>query len=237
MKPAAPVTRIFCGAAVGEVSGMVGKNGYSAKSCGRASKALPESSESMSGRQAIAAPAASARGHPLTELYPRLYQIALSKSLYPTPASSHEYPSGDRAFSRPYLARYWPRFVIGHRPGRSFRRLQQPLRRQRLYHLQPRRPIPRQVQKSSGTRPRSPGREKGGNGPKTRVHGLKAKGATLKQEFYVLIDPWLPLKDRPLDWKQCLGGFLFIPLCRRPARRPRLRQQLSPRLERPAHHQ
>ena len=40
---------------------------------------------------------------------------------------------------------------------------------------------------------------------------LKAEGATLKEEFYILIDPWLPLKpDRPLDWKQAVPGAVFF---------------------------
>ena len=37
-------------------------------------------------------------------------------------------------------------------------------------------------------------------------------GATLKEKFYIAIDPWLPRWNRELDWKQCLGGFFIIPL-------------------------
>jgi subfamily B ATP-binding cassette protein MsbA len=44
------------------------------------------------------------------------------------------------------------------------------------------------------------------------VRSFKAKTDMAKGELYVLIDPYLPLKDRPLDWRQILGGALLLPL-------------------------
>ena len=41
---------------------------------------------------------------------------------------------------------------------------------------------------------------------------MKAAGKTLKVDFFAAVDPWLPLKGRPLDWKQFLGGLMFLPL-------------------------
>ena len=43
------------------------------------------------------------------------------------------------------------------------------------------------------------------------LHSLKAEGNALKDQLYVVIDPWLPLKGRALDWKQCLGCLLVLP--------------------------
>jgi ATP-binding cassette, subfamily B, bacterial MsbA len=45
---------------------------------------------------------------------------------------------------------------------------------------------------------------------------LKALGTSIKlrvNRIYMwLLDPWLPLKDRALDWKQIMGGLLILPL-------------------------
>jgi subfamily B ATP-binding cassette protein MsbA len=117
-------------------------------------------------------------------------------------------------FSRPYLARYWPRFALGIFLGILFG-ISNGLIVGSMYTLAHRVAAPQQVEdvtqkgfaakaaaKATKTAPLED----------TTLHSLRAEGATLKEEFFVLIDPWLPLKDRPLDWKQCLGGFFFIPL-------------------------
>ncbi|HEV3270665.1 MAG TPA: ABC transporter ATP-binding protein [Candidatus Methylacidiphilales bacterium] len=112
-------------------------------------------------------------------------------------------------FSRPYLARYWPRFTLGIFLGILFG-ASNGLSLGSIYVILNRLDDPAHIQEVT-----EKGREaqvKKEEGENIVIHGLKAEATTLKQEFYVLIDPWLPLKDRPLDWKQCLGGFLFIPL-------------------------
>ena len=112
-------------------------------------------------------------------------------------------------FSRPYLLRYWPRFALGIVLGILFG-ASNSLCIGSIYTLVHRVTDPEQVQLVT-----EKAREvqiKKEEGESVIVHGLKAKATAFKQEFYLLIDPWLPLKDRPLDWKQCLGGFFFIPL-------------------------
>ena len=112
-------------------------------------------------------------------------------------------------FSRPYLARYWPRFALGIFLGILFG-VSNGLFMGTVYVIATRLDDPKHIQEVT-----EKGKEtqaKKDEGESIVVHGLKAKATAFKQEFYLLIDPWLPLKDRPLDWKQCLGGFLLIPL-------------------------
>ena len=117
-------------------------------------------------------------------------------------------------FSRPYFARYWPRFVLGIILGLLFG-VSNGLFIGSVYTVVHRLADPAQVQDVI-----EKGREakaaalavKTEEVENPALHSLKAEGATLKEEFFIAIDPWLPLKGRPLDWKQCLGGFFFIPL-------------------------
>ena len=112
-------------------------------------------------------------------------------------------------FSRPYLARYWPRFVIGIFLGILFG-ASNSLSLASVWVIANRLDDAKHIQEVT-----EKGREaeaKKEEGENIVVHGLKRNATALKEEFYVLIDPWLPLKDRPLDWKQCLGGFFFIPV-------------------------
>src|ERR1700683_4537463 len=112
-------------------------------------------------------------------------------------------------FARPYLARYWPRFVIGIFLGILFG-ASNSLSLASVWVIADRLADPSHIQEVTDK-----GREaeaKKEEGENIVVHGLKRNVIALKEEFYVLVDPWLPLKDRPLDWKQCLGGFLFIPV-------------------------
>jgi len=117
-------------------------------------------------------------------------------------------------FSRSYLARYWPRFVLGIVLGILFG-VSNGLIVGSIYTLTHRVAAPKQVEDvtQKGLEAKAAAKAARTAQPENAtLHSLKAEGATLKEEFFVLIDPWLPLKDRPLDWKQCLGGFLFIPL-------------------------
>jgi subfamily B ATP-binding cassette protein MsbA len=112
-------------------------------------------------------------------------------------------------FARPYLARYWPRFVMGIVLGILFG-LSNGIFMGTVYVIAIRLDDPAHMQQQI-----EQGREaqaKKEEGENVVVHGLKAKATALKEEFYLVIDPWLPLKGRALDWKQCLGGFFLIPL-------------------------
>jgi len=112
-------------------------------------------------------------------------------------------------FSRPYLARYWPRFVLGILLGVLFG-ASNSLSLGSIYVILNRLDDPAHIQEvTAKARETQAKKEEGEN---IVVHGLKAKATAFKQEFYLVIDPWLPIKGRDLDWKQCLGGFLFIPM-------------------------
>jgi ABC-type multidrug transport system fused ATPase/permease subunit len=112
-------------------------------------------------------------------------------------------------FSRPYLIRYWPRFVLGILLGIVFG-ASNTLSIGSVYVIVNRLDDPAHIQAVTEKGREAQAQKEAGESP--IVHGLKAHANALKQDLYVAIDPWLPLKDRPLDWKQCLGGFLFIPL-------------------------
>jgi ABC-type multidrug transport system fused ATPase/permease subunit len=120
-------------------------------------------------------------------------------------------------FSRPYLARYWPRFVMGVILGLLFG-VSNGLFLGSIYTIIHRVADPTGVQEviEKGREAKDTAKAvkaaKASEPENATLHSLKAEGATLKQEFFILIDPWLPLKGRALDWKQYLGGFLFIPL-------------------------
>jgi subfamily B ATP-binding cassette protein MsbA len=113
-------------------------------------------------------------------------------------------------FSRPYLARYWPRFVLGIVLGIFFG-VSNGLFVGSVYTLVHRIVKPAQVQQVT-ERGREVKAAKKIESDNPAILALKAERVTLKERFFLLIDPWLPLQGRALDWKQCLGGFLFIPL-------------------------
>jgi len=117
-------------------------------------------------------------------------------------------------FARPYLARYWPRFALGIVLGILFG-FSNGLFIGSVYTFVHRLADPAKVEMvvnqgkeakaaAKSTLPALPG--------SAALASLKTEGATLKEEFYIAIDPWLPLKGRPLTWEQCLGGFIFIPI-------------------------
>jgi ABC-type multidrug transport system fused ATPase/permease subunit len=112
-------------------------------------------------------------------------------------------------FSRPYLIRYWPRFALGVFLGILFG-ASNGLFLGSVYLLLNRlddpKPIQEVVEKGKAIQAK---RDQGEN---VVVHGFKKNATILKQDFYVVIDPWLPLKGQPLDWQRCLGGLLLIPI-------------------------
>ena len=113
------------------------------------------------------------------------------------------------SFSRVYLRRYWLRFVLGIVLAFLFG-LSNGLFMGSVYTILNRLDNPVRVQQITEKGREAQAQKEEGESP--AFHSLKAEGTALKEQFYVFIDPWLPLKDRPLDWKQCLGGFLLIPL-------------------------
>ena len=122
-------------------------------------------------------------------------------------------------FARPYFSRYWPRFVFGVVLGILFG-ISNGLVVGGIYTLAHRVANPESVKLAvaegeKANQTASALRE--AKRPMSRTNcgaqrSLKAEGATLKQEFLIAIDPWLPLKGRAMDWKQWVGGFLLLPL-------------------------
>jgi ATP-binding cassette, subfamily B, bacterial MsbA len=120
-------------------------------------------------------------------------------------------------FARPYLARYWPRFLTGILLGILFG-ITNSLVVGSIYTLVHRITDPQQVQQviekgiAAKDNAKALKAQKASEPDNPMIQTIKVEGATLKQEFFLIIDPWLPLKGRPMDWKQLLGGFFFIPL-------------------------
>ena len=120
-------------------------------------------------------------------------------------------------FARPYLGRYWPRFIAGIVLGLLFG-LSNGLLLGGIYIIGPRVTSPDEVQASVeksrvAKDTASAQRELVANGADNSiVQKLKVKGPSLKQKLLLFLDPWLPLRGRPMDWKQLTGGLLFLPL-------------------------
>ena len=112
-------------------------------------------------------------------------------------------------FARPYLSRYWPRFSMGIVLGILFG-LSNGLFLGSIYLIATRLDDPAHMQQQIERGREVEAMKEAGESP--AIHNLKAEATALKQEFYVLVDPWLPLQGRQLDWKQCLGGFFLIPI-------------------------
>jgi len=113
------------------------------------------------------------------------------------------------SISRVYLARYWFRFVVGILLGILFG-TSNFLAVGSVWVVVQRLDDPAHMEKEVADSHESQAKKE--EGETSSVHGLKDIEQESKQEFYALIDPWLPLKGRALDWKQCLGGFFFVPL-------------------------
>jgi ABC-type multidrug transport system fused ATPase/permease subunit len=106
-------------------------------------------------------------------------------------------------FSRPYLKRYWFRFVTGILLAFAFG-LSNGLFLGSAYTMLYRLDDPKAP--THHVAPANSAQEQPG------FVSFKAETAALKAHVTALIDPWLPFKGRPLDWKQCLGCILFLPL-------------------------
>jgi ABC-type multidrug transport system fused ATPase/permease subunit len=118
-------------------------------------------------------------------------------------------------FSRTYLKRYWFRFVVGILLGIAFG-ASNGLFIGTVYTMTNRMADPTKVQEIT---------DKGRQAKATAaaddareaiespsIHSLKVEGKELKQQLYVAIDPWLPLRGRTLDWRQILGCLSVLPL-------------------------
>jgi subfamily B ATP-binding cassette protein MsbA len=112
-------------------------------------------------------------------------------------------------FSRKYLARYWVRFVLGIVLGIFFG-VSNGLALGSVYLMLNRLDDPAHVQKvTEEAREKAAEREAQESAP---IHGFHAATREFNETLNLAINPWLPLKGRTLDWKQVVGGFLFIPL-------------------------
>jgi subfamily B ATP-binding cassette protein MsbA len=113
-------------------------------------------------------------------------------------------------FARPYLGKYWPRFALGIVLGILFG-ASNGLFLGSVYLIASRFDDPGHIQYvvEQGKEAKAAQKQQEEN---PAVVTLNAGGATIREEFYILIDPWLPLTGRALDWKQCLGCILFIPM-------------------------
>jgi len=112
-------------------------------------------------------------------------------------------------FARPYLARYWPRFALGIVLGILFG-ASNSLSFASMWIIANRLDDPAHVQLVTDRGREAEAKKEAGDS--VVVHSLKAEATALKEELYVFIDPWLPMKGRALDWKQCLGCLVLIPL-------------------------
>src|ERR1700747_2428351 len=123
---------------------------------------------------------------------------------------------GTVRFARPYLARYWPRFVIGIVLGMLFG-VSNGLFIGGIAILGPRVTSPSEaqvsVEKSRAAKDASTAlREEKANEPgNSLLQPVKVKGPNIKQQLTLLLDPWLPLRGRAMDWKQWVGGLFFLP--------------------------
>ena len=111
-------------------------------------------------------------------------------------------------FARPYLARYWPRFALGIFLGILFGATNS-LTLGSVYLVLHRLDDPSKMEVVAEQGRAIEARKE--SGENIVVHGFKKNATLLKQELYAAIDPWLPARGQPLDWKRCLGGLLLIP--------------------------
>jgi subfamily B ATP-binding cassette protein MsbA len=113
-------------------------------------------------------------------------------------------------FSWPYLRKYWFRFVAGIFLGFLFG-FSQGVSLGSVALILGRLSDPAKVsQVTSAGKMSKFGIQPSAEG--TRNDTFHVALRHVQQDLYVAVDPWLPLKDRPLDWKQLLGGFLLFPL-------------------------
>ncbi len=115
-------------------------------------------------------------------------------------------------FSRPYLRRYWFRFVAGILLAVAFG-LSNGLVVGSLYTMIHRLDDPAHVREvtEKGRQAEAVAAQKKGEENST-IHYLQTQRKIFQEKLYVLVDPVLPLKGRTLDWKQILGCLLFLPI-------------------------
>jgi ABC-type multidrug transport system fused ATPase/permease subunit len=124
---------------------------------------------------------------------------------------------GTVRFARPYLARYWPRFVIGIVLGMLFG-VSNGLFLGSIAIIAPRITSPTEavasVAKSRAAQETSSSlREEKANEPdNSQAQTAKVKGPNFKQRLILFLDPWLPIRGQPMDWKRWTGGLLLLPL-------------------------
>ena len=114
-------------------------------------------------------------------------------------------------FGSKYLRRYWVRFVLGILFGFCFA-LMNGLTMGSVYLTLNRMDDPahvKQVEAQAAEKKEHPSPFAASDSNFERLHA-DLQGVT--GSLYSLVDPWLPLKNRPLDWKQVLGGIMLFPL-------------------------
>ena len=129
-------------------------------------------------------------------------------------------------FGWPYLRRYWLRFVLGVIFGLLFG-LSNGFTMGGVYLILNRLGDPARVQHlaEEGRKAREAAAQKESQ-ESPAIHTFHAAVHALhdaersfhdtiqdvNERFYATVDPWLPRAQRPVDWKQVLGGFLLFPL-------------------------
>jgi ATP-binding cassette, subfamily B, bacterial MsbA len=115
-------------------------------------------------------------------------------------------------FARPYFARYWFRFVLGIILAFAFG-LSNGLFVGGAYTMLHRLDDPAKVQEitEKGRQADAIAAQKEATDG-SAMQTVKQEEKAIKEQFYVWIDPWLPVKGQPLDWQRCLGAALFLPL-------------------------
>ena len=111
-------------------------------------------------------------------------------------------------FSRVYLKRYWFRFVTGIVLAFLFG-MSNGLFLGGTYILLHRLDNPAEVQ--SYFVKGHENKAKTSAQTNTLSRSIKTTASAIKADIYTGLDLWLPLKGRPLDWKQFVGGLLFLP--------------------------
>ena len=166
-----------------------------------------------------------------------------SRSCPPSPLTSNlpAYPMNTfletARFSRPYLARYWPRFVLGIVLGILFG-VSNGLFLGSIYTRRSiASTIPPTVQHDHREGPRSQAAAKGSRRKAPSSTASRPRAPPLKEEFYRPHRSLAALEGPPARLETMPRRLSLHPARRHPARPARLRQQLPPGLERPAHHQ
>ena len=112
-------------------------------------------------------------------------------------------------FSRVYLKRYWFRFVTGIVLAFLFG-MSNGLFVGGTYTMMNRLNDPAKTQAETAKAQQDVAKKIAKKQGIAKV--IKIEQEAIKSDFQQTLNEWLPLKNRPLDWKQCLGGLLFLPI-------------------------